>query len=125
MLSKEIIEKFTTCANNEANNVSTESNPTQIVKEILEKHDTATFQCISAFEAGRIFERISKTLENPNQDLPIHEIDTEDILKRLKNVEGEANKGNKLFEEMLPYVERAFIYGYLKALEDKYSAIEI
>ena len=81
MLSKDLIEKIANCANAAANCTNMASDSAQIVKEIFDKTDTATFKGVSAFEAGRLFERISKTLKNPNQDSPIYKIDTESILK--------------------------------------------
>ena len=119
-MNKALIEKIATCANAATNCTNMASDSTQIVKEIFDKTDTVTFKGVSAFEAGRLFERIDKHMENSNQDSPIYEVDTEKILKKLEEVEGEIQKDDILFDEIVPYVEQAFIFGYLKALEDNF-----
>lgn len=119
-MNKALIEKIANCADKEAYTANVSSDSAQIVKKIFANADAISPPAISAFEAGRLFERIDKHIENSNQDSSIYEIDTEKILKKLEDTEGEIQKDDILFDEVVPYVEQAFIFGYLKALEDNF-----
>ena len=106
MLSKDLIEKIANCADNAAFSANKSNDSAQIVKEIFAKTDTMSSPAVSAFEAGRLFERISKYIEGSKTIAPIQQFDSTSILKKLESVESEFQKDNMLFDEVLPYLQQ-------------------